>query len=78
MGRKPKIAADWIAELRADYLSRGRAESSWTGDYLKILKRLPQDQPLTVQALRSVVEGTIAYSIGLCRGCDAIDRASSN
>jgi integrase len=72
MGRRPKTAADWIEELHDDYINRGRAESSWQGDYQKILKRLVQDEPLTVQALRSVVEQTTPNTKTRKRACMAI------
>jgi integrase len=72
MGRRSKTAADWIEELHDDYISRGRAESSWQGDYQKILKRLVQDEPLTVQTLRSVVEQTTPNTKTRKRACMAI------
>lgn len=72
MGRPKKTAADWIEQLRLDYLSRGRAETSWTGDYHKILKRLAADEPLTRSALIAVVEGTEPNTKTRKRACMAI------
>jgi integrase len=44
-----------IAACRSQYLAEGGRESTWDGDYAKILKWLPQDKPLTPHRLRDLV-----------------------
>jgi hypothetical protein len=56
MGKR--TCAKWI-ELACDrYLVQGGKQSNWDGDYLKILKRLPQDEPLTQKRLIALIEET--------------------
>ena len=56
MGRR--TCARWIELAHDRYIVQGGKQSNWDGDYLKILKRLPQDEPLTQQRLIDLVEGT--------------------
>lgn len=73
MGRRSKTSADWIEELRIALVDgKGIKPESWRGDYLKILKRLPQGEPLTVVALKAVVLGTKPNTKTRKRACMAV------
>lgn len=60
-----------VAALEGAYLSGGGSADTWAGDYYKILRRLPADQALTVEALRGLVEGTAPNSRSRVRACVA-------
>ena len=37
----------WIEKFQEDFFQRGSSQTTWNGDYWKILKHLPMKQPLT-------------------------------
>jgi integrase len=46
----------WIAEFKEHYLARHEMKpSTWNGDWMSIYKRLPQDEPLTPEVMRSLI-----------------------
>lgn len=45
----------WIEQFHQDYLQRGKKEETWVGDYWKVLKRLPQGEPISKQVLHALV-----------------------
>lgn len=59
---RPDHVADWIERFEAHYFSsRERTDktlTTWQGDYLKVLKKLPQDRPLNVEVLKDFIDGT--------------------
>jgi integrase len=73
MGRKQKTTADWIEELKIALVDgKGIKLKSWKGDYVKILKNLPQNEPLTVKALRDTVLATESNTKTRKRACMAV------
>lgn len=60
-----------IAACEAQYLSEGGRASTWAGDYLKVLRHLPQDKPLTPHRLRDLVERWEPNSRSRQRACHA-------
>lgn len=54
----PLNTGEAIEKLKRDLLSRGTSLTTWEGDYWKILKRLPQDQPLTGELMHTVLLAT--------------------
>ena len=45
----------WVERFRIQYLSQNTLqESTWRGDWEKIYKRLPQDEPLTAELLQAL------------------------
>ncbi|MDS3862003.1 site-specific integrase [Thermosynechococcaceae cyanobacterium BACA0444] len=70
---RPDQVSDWIERFEAHYFkTRERNDktlTTWKGDYLKILKLLPQEQPLTVEALRAVIDSTPLNSKTRKRAC---------
>ncbi len=57
-----KAIALWVKEFEQHYFSRRsrtpKSESTWKGDYLKIFRRLPQNEPLTPEILMAMVLAT--------------------
>lgn len=60
-----------VASLESAYLAGGGSAETWAGDYLKALRGLPQDEPLTADVLRALVEGTAPNSRSRIRACMA-------
>ncbi len=56
------LVKDWVDRFEADYFTRRKrspkSETTWTGDYLKVFKQLPQDQALTAELLKEIIVGT--------------------
>ncbi|MFE4108573.1 site-specific integrase [Almyronema epifaneia] len=50
-----KPCQEWISEFEEHYLSTGGQPATWSGDYAKVLKRLPSDRLLTAEQLEGVV-----------------------
>lgn len=65
----PKTCRHWIEKYRSDYLQRGKKLETWEGDYWKILKRLPQDAPLTAAVLHELILTTVPNSKTRQRAC---------
>ncbi|MBD2743688.1 site-specific integrase [Coleofasciculus sp. FACHB-1120] len=65
--------ADWTLRFEADYFHRRRrsdkSESTWKGDYLKVLRQLPQDELLSVDLLKTLVLATTPDSKSRKRVC---------
>lgn len=65
--------ADWIERFETDYFHRrqrtDKSESTWKGDYLKVLRQLPQDQGLSVDLLKELVLTTAPDSKSRKRVC---------
>lgn len=57
--RQEKAIAFWLTEFETDYFNRRertpKTETTWRGDYLKIFRLLPSDQPLTTEALMTAL-----------------------
>jgi hypothetical protein len=61
MPRKPrKTCSQWIDLYHQDHRDRGVSETTWQGDYWKILKHLPPDEILTRDLLHTLVTRTNA------------------
>lgn len=54
--------SDWIRRLEEDYFSRReknpKSETTWQGDYAEVYRRLPEDEPLTLEILLSAIAAT--------------------
>jgi integrase len=59
----------WIERFRDDFYQRGRSETTWQTDYLKILKKLPPDSSLTAAVLHQIVLETIPNTKSRRRAC---------
>lgn len=59
----------WVERFREDFFQRGSSETTWNGDYWKILKRLPMDEPLTADLLHALVLDTTANTKTRRRAC---------
>ncbi len=58
---KPGKIGEWIERAKQEYLHTGeKKEDTWEGEYWKILKRLPFDEPLTEGALKTLLLSTEA------------------
>jgi integrase len=57
-----KTCAEWISLFKADFFARGGTESTWTSEYYKMLKRLPQNKCLTRDLLHQVVLDTEVHT----------------
>ncbi len=57
-----KAIALWIEEFEAHYFTcrarTAKSETTWAGDYFKVYKTLPKDQPLTPETLTAAVMST--------------------
>ncbi|MGG6293813.1 site-specific integrase [Leptolyngbya sp. AN02str] len=60
--RTPQNCADWVERFEQDYFSkRDRTDktlTTWRGDYLKVLRKLPPDEPLTVDLMQRLIMST--------------------
>lgn len=60
--RQQKAIAFWIEEFENDYFIRRartpKAETTWEIDYLRVFRKLPQDQPLTPNVLIALATST--------------------
>ncbi|HEY9665110.1 MAG TPA: hypothetical protein V6C65_42255, partial [Allocoleopsis sp.] len=67
--------ADCIAAFETDYFQRRqrspKSESTWRVNYSTYFRRLPQDQPLTLEVLERVILTTTADSSARCNICQA-------
>ncbi|WP_199336578.1 site-specific integrase [Oscillatoria sp. FACHB-1407] len=56
------MVSDWIERFERDYFTRRdrnpQSETTWKDDYVKVFKRLPQDQVLTVEMLTEAIAST--------------------
>lgn len=70
---RSELISDWITRFETHYFTTrertDKTETTWKGDYLKILKLLPGDQPLSVDVLRSVIDATPINSKTRKRAC---------
>lgn len=62
----------WVDQLHADYLARGKKESTWNDEYWKIYKRLPLGDSLTSENLHALVLTAPVNSRSRVRFCMAI------
>lgn len=57
-----QTCGDWLAKLEKDYFAKRdrnpKTETTWKRSYLEVLKRLPSDEPLTPEILKSLILGT--------------------
>ncbi len=57
-----QTCSDWIAKFEKDYFAKRdrtpKTETTWRKNYLEVLKRLPQDEPLTHELLKELVLST--------------------
>ncbi|MFQ3618818.1 MAG: site-specific integrase [Cyanobacteriota bacterium] len=54
-----KPVAQWVKEFKAHYMETHTLKpSTWENHWAKVFKRLPQDQPLTKDALMGLVQST--------------------
>jgi len=65
----PHSCRYWIDKFKADFLNRGRSETSWRTDYQKILNRLPLEATLTRDVLHDLVSSTPVNSKTRKRAC---------
>lgn len=53
---------DWVERFERDYFTRrernAKSETTWKDDYLKVFSRLPQDEPLSIDVMRTTIERT--------------------
>jgi integrase len=65
---------DWIEAFREDWLDRG-AENfyTWTNDYERIFQRLPQDEPLSAEALHIALKTTEVNTRQRVRACTVLN-----
>jgi integrase len=69
----PDTCGEWIEALRYRIVHlKGTKPESWTGDYWKVLKRLPMDEPLTPAMLEEVIGSTQPNTKTRKRACMAI------
>jgi integrase len=68
----PETCGEWVTRLKVKYFQEGGTETTWEGDYQKIFKKLPLDEPITAEVLRLVVDGTSQNSKTRKRACMAI------
>ncbi len=65
-----KPCRKWIAEFREHYLTRNELKpSTWNGDWQNIYKRLPQDEPLTIEVMRSLIFKTDPHTRNRLETC---------
>jgi len=59
---KGKTVGEWVSLFEQDYFTRRsrnpKSETTWTGDYLKVLRHLPQDVELTTSLLQAMIAAT--------------------
>jgi integrase len=59
---KAETVRDWVNQLHADYFSRRKEThktlTTWKGDYQRSFSKLPQDQVLTAELLKTVLKKT--------------------
>lgn len=65
----PHSCKFWVDKFQLDFYQRGSSETTWTGDYWKILKRLPMTQPLTATVLHELVISTVPNTKTRKRAC---------
>jgi integrase len=69
----PQTCGEWVEALRYRIVHlKGTKQDSWTGDYWKVLKRLPMSEPLTADMLESVVASTQPNTKTRKRACMAV------
>lgn len=66
-----KNIKEWLAAFRTEYLQQGGSPETWEGDYLKVLKELPQYQPLTAKRLENFVKKWEPNTRSRVRACTA-------
>jgi integrase len=66
-----RICEDWVAAFAESYLAGGGRESTWKGDYWKVLKNLPQERPLSAELLEALVLQTKPNTKSRVRACMA-------
>lgn len=70
---KPDMVSDWISLFEQHYFSsrdrNEKTETTWKGDYLKILLKLPQDKPLTAELLKDFALNTAPNTKTRKRAC---------
>ncbi len=59
----------WVEKFQEDFYQRGSSETTWKGDYWKILKHLPMKEPLTASVLHDLVISTSPNSKSRKRAC---------
>jgi len=65
----PETWGEAIEAFKADKLAQGISETTWTGDYWKILKRLPSGDRPSAEALKALVVGTTPNTKTRQRAC---------
>lgn len=77
---KPKLAyvpaSEWVEKFRADYFERrsttSQALTTWSSNYMEVFKRLPRDEELTAEVIKSLVLTTMPDSRTRQRYCLAL------
>lgn len=64
-----ETCSHWVEEFRKDFVQRGSSQTTWNGDYWKILKKLPMESPLTATVLHDLVIGTTPNTKSRKRAC---------
>ena len=59
----------WIEKFKEDFFQRGSSQTTWNGDYWKILKHLPMKEPLTAAALHELITNTAPNTKTRKRAC---------
>lgn len=58
----PKLIGEWLEKFEQDYFNRrartAKTETTWTKNYLIVLRRLPQNQELSKELLYSAIAAT--------------------
>ncbi len=64
--------SECVEQYKVYFFNTGGSQTTWTGDYWKIFKRLPQDATLTVEVLEQVILSTPPNSKTRKRACMVI------
>lgn len=76
--RPPLTVGEWIDRAERDYFSRRdrnpKSETTWAGDYLKVYRRLPADEPLTIELIHAAIAATPPDTKTRKRACFALGK----
>jgi len=69
-----KDTIEWVEQARHQHFCDRKSEVSWEKDYWEIYRRLPLDQPLTLEEMMKVIEATAPNTKTRKRACMALGR----
>lgn len=70
----PQAIGEWVDRLKQSHFHEGKSQTSWSGDYWKIYKDLPLDQPISADLLEQRILATKPNTRTRKRACMAIGR----